>query len=109
MPDVRKFSKPNYDIFCNTLKDIDWYSFIDRCEQSNDADFMYNEFIDMFSKAFNLSFPKKKMNNSNPKHNKISNPWMTEALIKSCRKKFKLLKKFKIFLLLLTRSSIEHI
>lgn len=86
------FTSNNYSEFHKNLTAIDWIGFCNACNNYNNPDDMCDSFLNLFSSAFNKCFPVLNYaTNNKSKHH----PWMTTALVASCKKISKLLKKYK--------------
>ena len=90
---TRSYRKSNYDTFHKKLKCLDWTNFLNKCNDNSDPDLLFNEFHGIFNKLFLDSFPS--LSRSVKESKKQSDPWMTDNLVKCCRKKSRLLKKYK--------------
>jgi len=90
----REYKKENYNTFYNKLKSINWKNFSVYCTPGLDSSAAFNEFYTHFYQLYNESFPliiafhNCVSNNSNK-----NQPWLTQAFIKSYRKKIKTAKK----------------
>jgi len=92
----RHFSNINFDKFSSCLESFDWISFSNNFDLGDDPNMLYNKFHETFFNMFEVSFPLVKKNLKGTIHKSNSCPWMTDALIKCCRKKSRLLKKLKL-------------
>jgi len=85
-PMVRIFSQTNYDEFKKLLESADWSSVYEEQE----VNIAYEKFHSIVTKAFNASFPFKKVSKKRMK----DKPWITSALRISSQVKNKLFKKW---------------
>lgn len=87
----RNFNTEAKSTFVNSLSSTDW-SFVDNLCKTSGPNSAYSAFIltykSLYDKAFPISCVKSKG------HNLIKQPWMTKALLKSCKKKSSLYKKY---------------
>jgi len=100
----RTYKKENFSDFYNKLKSINWKHYSEICSNNSRAstysDDTFNEFHSLFYQLFDSSFPAEiAVENTNRISKKKSQPWMTNALIKSCRKKSRLQKCIHVFLM----------
>ena len=86
----RLFNKTNAEAFKNAIKTLCWNTILD---EKNDPERAYNEFLEMFTDAYEANFPLKRKKNKT-KINKTKSPWMTNCILKSVRNKNKLYKTF---------------
>jgi Reverse transcriptase (RNA-dependent DNA polymerase) len=87
----RVINAPNINLFHELISSIDYTEVLLQCEgsDSNDA---YESFLAMYGEAYNSAFPMKIMNSNRNESPRC--PWITEGLLKSCKKKNKLYKKY---------------
>ena len=78
-------------LFSELLAEIDWTPISISC-QKNDPNLAYNNFIDLVKEAYNHAFPL--VSRKRKSDLVFKQPWMTKALLKSCRKRAKLYLKF---------------
>lgn len=88
----RSFSDKAVDQFLVRLNDIDWNTPTFR--ENNNPNALYDLFISAISNVFEECFPVVKVNLTR-KHT-ARKPWITKGLVKSCIKKEKLYKSFKL-------------
>ena len=81
----RDFCEHNISIFNNKLQEETWESTLN----SSDPDIAYNNFINMYTKHYNTSFPLKR---SSPRKRAYTRkqPWITNGIIRSIKHKQKL-------------------
>jgi len=91
----RCFNSSNFKDFYNKLKCANWSDICSKCLIATDPTPIYNEFSTKFYKLYNESFPLKTDTWKSNKRN--HHPWMTQSLVRCCRKKSRLLKKFNKF------------
>ena len=84
---IRKFNQESIIDFQNSLKSLDW-SFL---YEFKDPDSAYDYFIRIFTTAYDIFFPKCKLNQ---RTSKGQSPWITKGLLKSSKKKQRLYEKF---------------
>ncbi|XP_065642572.1 uncharacterized protein LOC136074196 [Hydra vulgaris] len=83
----RQVNETNIEAFRNYLLKVNWKQ-LNNCKDVNIAyDFFYNEFINVYNKAFPMKEIKTKLKN-------LQSPWITKGLIKSSKKKQRLYEKF---------------
>src|SRR6218665_2944796 len=77
--------------FSNSLSAADWTDVYRACDQG-DPSSAYTAFIEKYRSIYESSFPKS----SHPlkRRLKVKQPWMTQALLKSCKNKSLLYKKY---------------
>jgi exonuclease III len=80
--DVRHFTEQNMNYFKTELNKVDW----DIVCHSNNVDESYTKFIDKFNELYDKCIPKRKKRAHSQK-NKPKSPWITNALLKSIRRK----------------------
>src|SRR6218665_1560614 len=76
--------------FSNSLSAADWTDVYRACDQG-DPSSAYTAFIEKYRSIYESSFPKS--SHSLKRRPKVKQPWMTQALLKSCKKKSLLYKK----------------
>jgi hypothetical protein len=91
----RIFNSKNFSIFHNKLKSIEWNKFMQVHPNYNDIHTMYNDFEQEFISVFKSAFPTIKIPTANCSNQKLIKPWLSSAIIKSCKKKNKLYYKYK--------------
>ena len=84
---VRDMSQLNLDKFRDAITAHSWESVF----RVTSCDNAYEVFLNEFNSIYNSCFPLKK---KQQKNRKISKPWITPTILKSCKKKMKLYKKF---------------
>ena len=75
----RVYSEANKNVFSSRLRDMDW-SFVTNANNPQDA---YTQFVNEFSKTYNICFPIKTFRSSY----KNRKPWLSDGLKKSIKKK----------------------
>ena len=94
----RVYNKENYDAFYQKLKSINWQYYSDLAGSSSNTDLSFAEFYSVFYSAFLECFPVRTQSNSyKNKHGRVLQPWYSQSIIKSCRKKSRLFKNYKKF------------
>ena len=90
-------SEQNFQKFQSFIKFEDWSVFDQKNLQQLTPNEAYINFINKFKVCFDNAFSvnKNKDKKKTCSDKKISQPWMTHSLIKSCRKKSRLLKIYK--------------
>ena len=83
----RDMSHSNIDKFRNTLAAHCWESVL----RKDSCDSAYEVFLSEFNLMYNSCIPLKEMRS---KKKKPLKPWITPAILKSCKKKIKLYKKY---------------
>ena len=91
---TRSYNKTNFDNFHTLLTQTNWSTFSTVDINTTDPNILYNNFICSFQGIFNEAFPFT-LQKSKAASSKISQPWMTQSLKRSCRKKSRLQKKYK--------------
>ena len=86
----RTFSLSNKLLFQDCLQNCDWNSVNSDC--TDDVNTLYTTFLEKFRHVFNYCFPLTK--SSTTRRNIPRKPWITPGLIKSCRTKEQLYKRF---------------
>lgn len=84
---IRKVTDSALTQMNNELNNIDWNIILD----NTDVNTAYSKFITEFECVYDKHCPEKKIRIDNKKPKK---PWLTNNLIKCCRKKYQLYKKF---------------
>jgi len=79
----RKFSLAAKTTFLNSLDHTDW-TFIDNLATTDGPDTAYSAFINTYKCLYDTAFPLSLTYNMG--RNNIKQPWMTKALLKSCKK-----------------------
>ena len=74
------------------MKSFDWSDFCLHCCSETDSNGLYNEFMAIFQKMYNVTFPERTVKKT--KAQLCTPPWISKRLVKCC-KKSKLLVKFK--------------
>ena len=91
---TRTYTPQSTRCFLDALQNIDWHTFtVEHCN-TDDVDYSYNKFHELYSTAYKKSFPlesKKVYSRRNPRQE-----WISSGLIKSCNTKSKLYKKCKV-------------
>jgi len=93
--DLRKkrfFKQESVTKFVNQVSTIDWSEFNGACITNNDTNALSNSFQNVFSEAFNKYFPLCNITNSNLKRHVPV--WLSQSLLKSCKKKSVLYKRY---------------
>src|SRR6218665_2912341 len=80
---TRKINDDTLDQFRYLLSQQDFSLVSEFCE-NKDCDNAYATFLDIVKQIYNQSFPLIK---KSKKKSSIDQPWMTKALLRSCRKK----------------------
>ena len=80
-------------MFKHELSNVDWSHVYDAIANNQDTNNCYSLFIDTFAQLFEKNFSIKTF--KSPKANSPRNCWITKGLIKSCKRKSILYKKFK--------------
>ena len=104
----RSFIKENYSCFVKTIQKVDWNRICDTAYDHYfvDVDLAYNKFRTEFSRIFEESFQAQrnfKLNAKNGSNKTAQVPWMTDALIKRCKMKSRLLKIHRRF-----KNTVSH-
>jgi hypothetical protein len=102
---IRKFNSQNYATFAQLLKSINWEKYNDDLNYSNINDYFdtfHKEFVINFDNAFPLvdAYQEKTKN--------IHLPWLTTAIVTSCKVKNKLYKKYKKYPSLLNLTNYKN-
>ena len=86
----RSFDPPAIKIFEDSLAAYNWLDFNVKCTLCTDSNVLYNQFHAIFMDKYNNAFPEKvtKLTKSQIR----SPPWMSNHLIKCCKKKAHLLR-----------------
>ena len=84
---IHKITDENLRKFNKNVSKTNWVSFLD--EDPNEA---YNNFIDEYSRVYNVCFPLKDIKGKLLKN--CSSPWITPGLLTTINKKNRLYKKF---------------
>ncbi len=87
----RHFTVGATDQFNIALNGVNWEDVIKYCV-SNDPEEAYNNFILIYTRLYDKYFPVRKIRCSSKNYPK--QPWITKGLIKSCKKKSTLYKKY---------------
>jgi len=87
----RNFDSLSKTKFVSLLQDTDWSPIETLCANGNPTA-AYTVFQDTYKRIYDKSFPL--VNRSANHHIKAKQPWMTKALLKSCKRKSKLHKKY---------------
>jgi hypothetical protein len=89
---TRSYHPNAINAFNSHLSGIDWEPVYEILGIENDLNKAYNSFLELYTHVFNTHFPLK----SRKKANKMTprNEWITRALMKSCRTKALLYKKY---------------
>ena len=100
--ETRSFSSKNFKIFNHNLKSINWNHFnAELAELKNqgsaNANDLYNIFFDKFYNVYNLSFPTCISSSFNATNKNCNDPWMSSDLLDCCKVKSKLLKTYRRF------------
>lgn len=90
----RVYSVKNLEKLETILMATNWQTLTSRCRTSDETDSLYNEFTDIFLDALDTSCTHKKLP-KNAACKVTSKPWLTPSLIADCKRKSKLLKNFK--------------
>ena len=90
---TRDFCAKNYDAFSHRLKETTWNHQPTQVTTANDININYANFAIKLTEIVNKSFPYKDKPKIKSK-NMCKKPWLTPSLIKSCRKKSRLQKKY---------------
>ena len=76
--------------FKNLLKETDWSVVYAACNQG-DSNLAYSKFMEIYKIKYEQTFAEKSYIPN--KRNAVKQPWMTRALLKSCKEKSLLYKK----------------
>src|SRR6218665_2158800 len=87
----RTISDSDKKAFMNSLLNTDWTFVADQISTQN-INIVYTWFITKYKSLYDLAFPLVKV--TQKKRDGPRQPWMTMALLKSCKKKTNLYKKF---------------
>src|SRR6218665_2411048 len=87
----RTFSDSAKEAFTNSLLNTDW-TFVEDQISTQNINIVYTSFITKYKSLYDLAFPLVKV--TQKRRDGPRQPWMTMALLKSCKKKAKLYKKF---------------
>ena len=85
---IRKISNADMKAIQNDLVEHDWSTIYNE----QDVNKAYAEFNDIIKQTYDMHCPRKKMRIDNKK--KANKPWLTNSLIKCCKQKLKLYKRF---------------
>ena len=88
----RYYTTEKIQAFKQELFSTDWRTVYEETENSTDPTKCYTLFLNTFSKVFEKYFPLTKVKISNS--NSPRNCWIAKGLIKSCKRKSKLYKKY---------------
>ena len=88
---TRTTSKEASEMFKSTLSNVDWAPIIASCNE-NDPSQAYNLFVKVIKASYDKAFPLKPKKIS--KKNTFHQPWMTQGLLNSIKKKEKLYIKY---------------
>lgn len=88
----RQFTADKIELFKRELVTVDWSHVYDDIALTADPNSCYSLFSDTFARIFENNFPLKSF--KAPKANSPRNCWITKGLIKSCKRKSILYKKF---------------
>jgi hypothetical protein len=88
----RKYTTSNYTKFNHLLKTIDWTKY-NSWSNTNDVNLYFDSFHNEFSTIFDEAFPITNPNKTKAKNSRL--PWLTPAIISSCKTKNKLFIKYK--------------
>jgi Reverse transcriptase (RNA-dependent DNA polymerase) len=77
--------------FMSLLESTDW-TFTDELVAGHGPDIAYNAFLLKYKKLYDQAFPPS--SNQNKWNKRVKQPWMTKALLKSCKKKSRLYKNY---------------
>jgi len=91
----RFFNASNSAKFVANVSLIDWSDLIHCCTFSNDTDTLFNCFLAVFSDVFNSCFPLENDCRSSKRLRKPILPWLSSSLIKCCKTKSTLYKKYR--------------
>ena len=83
----RSFDDDSIINFRNSLMSANW----ELVTQTTETNHAYDTFLEIFSRSYNKSFPKKKVS---IKTKTLNNKWMTKGLLKSSKRKQKLYERF---------------
>ena len=89
----RSYDAKSINKFCNQIATHSWSTLIELCETETDSSVLYDCFFNDFFFVYDEAFPLKMRQETQSQL--LSNPWMTPNLIKCCKKKSKLFKKYK--------------
>src|SRR6218665_673717 len=87
----RTFLDSTKEAFVNSLLNTDW-TFVEDQISTQNINIVYTSFITKYKSLYDLAFPLVKV--TQKRRDGPRQPWMTMALLKSCKKKAKLYKKF---------------
>src|SRR6218665_1880566 len=104
----RTFGEREKSDFLLSLQQVDW-SGVDALALSEGPDVAYSAFINQYMILYDKFFPYK-TNIKSGKLNIPRQPWMTTALLNSCKRKSKLYKKYlKIHLTSISQNSLNSV
>ena len=88
---VRSYKHYDVDLYCLDLANARW-DYVYKCKDVNDA---YSVFYGIFREICDKHAPLRKNNSTS--HSKCfpKNPWVTKAILKSIKKKYKLYKRYR--------------
>ena len=90
---TRDFSAKNYDSYFRCLKETTWTGQSAQLATETDINNAYSSFSIKLTNIINKSFPYKDKSKNKSKNTNLK-PWLTASLIKCCRKKSRLQKKY---------------
>ena len=91
--ELRKYDPASIHLFLSLLSDYDWSVFKLRCANESDANLLYDDFLAVFLDFYNRAFPLRTSKSSRCSNRTL--PWLTKNLIRCCKKKANLLRKYK--------------
>ena len=87
---TRSYKHYNVDSYCSDLANAKW-DYVYKCKDVNDA---YSTFYGIFEKVFDKHAPFRS-NNTTQSKCYPKNPWVTKAILKSIKRKYKLYIKYR--------------
>ena len=88
---VRSYKHYDVDLYCLDLANARW-DYVYKCKDVNDA---YSVFYGIFREICDKHAPLRKNNSTSHSKCVPKNPWVTKAILKSIKKKYKLYKRYR--------------